>query len=1673
MKKRIISFITLIVFVLIDIIMPQVASAAGSDVFSNSSLSSYSVQNNFNNGIILKAYNWSFNNIKNKLAEIKDAGYSIIEVSQVQGTKNDGLEYSNWRIMSQPINQKIGNVQLGTKEELKELCLKADEYGLKVIVEVEMNHMAFNDSKDGLNPLVDAGMQDIDLYHNLEKCTNWKDRWSVTQGDIDGMDLNTQNPLVQDSALSFLNDCVSIGVDGFKFSKASSIETELGDDNGQAWASDYWRYVLGNLISNRNNLIIYGDISNNGANNEEAYSEFMNISSEKSGDLLRTAITSKNLTTYNDYLSNGTISYYENPDSFNLGESSSLTNSQRKICWALIASRANTSPELFVRPGDKIGVASDDIFKDQDIKAINTFHSKMKNNSEYVKKINNNVMMIERGTQGAVIVNLGENTTINVPTNLEDGVYENKASSGGNFIVSNGKISGNLGKEQIAVFYKEKKVYFKNPLNWSKVSIFVYDDSSVNIRPWPGEQMTKEENGLYSYTFPEGWENKNSYVIFNDNGDVAKEAGHQIPETGLNGYCCSGNSMIYDGSTNGLLPYYKSGFIIGALSADKSSPCVRGENIQIMASAGGVSGNINYEFYTKKDNITKVIQSYSINNTVNWNPSEKGTYIVGVNVKDNSGNILNKEIQYEIKDAQSITGLNINKTSPQVTNSELVVQADAINGIGEGKYEFYTIKNGIEQIIKSYSYENLYTWIPTEKGHYIVGVRVKDDTGKVVSKEIEYDVYDPLEIKDLTLDKTLYQEQGKSVNITSNAAGGFGEVKYKFVAINGANSEVLQDYSSNNSISWTPSEVGEYTINVYVKDGNDNVLSKLQNITITSHIVINQFNSDMTIGQMIGNEINLSANVSGGAGTLKYKFVAKKGQNYQTIQEYSEKNTAKWIPTEGGIYTLAVEVKDELGVIEYKIIDNVEIKNFGMSSFTANLASPQVIGTGITFSTSSSGGIGILQTKFAIYDGSSWTLLKAYSADSSATWTPIKAGTYKINATVKDETGQTVTRQYDYTINSQMTINSFTSNLTSPQVVGAGITLSTSSSGGIGTLQTKFEINDGSSWTLLKAYSTDSDVTWTPTKAGTYTITTTVKDGNGNEVTKSMNYVVNDKPLAIDNFTASVASPQVVGTGITLSTVASGGTGTLQTKFEISDGTTTTVLKDYSTVGNVVWTPTKAGTYTVTTKVKDTTGKEVTKTLTYVINNITRNETTIYYNGYSTPYIHYRVGSGSWTSAPGVAMTATTEVSGYTHKITIDLGTASTLTACFNNGSGSWDSANGANYTFNAGVYTFSNGTITKIQNPINNPVIDTFTTSVASPQVTGTGITLSTTASGGTGTLETKFEISDGTTTTVLKDYSTVGNDLWTPTKVGEYTITATVKDTTGKEVTKTLTYVINNELAIDNFIALVTSPQVVGTGITLCTTASGGAGTLQTKFEIFDGTTTTVLKNYSTVGNVIWTPTQAGTYTIITTVKDGNGNEVTKSMNYVVNGKPLAIDTFTTSVASPQATGTGITLSTAASGGVGTLQTKFEIFDGTTTTILKDYSIVGNVVWTPIKAGTYTITTTVRDTTGKEVTKTLTYVINNITKNETTIYYKGYSTPYIHYKVGSGSWTSAPGVAMTATTEVSGYTHKITIDLGTASTLTACFNNGSGSWDSANGANYTFNAGVYIYSNGTITKK
>ncbi|SDT79023.1 Glycosidase [Actinoplanes derwentensis] len=87
---------------------------------------------------------------------------------------------------------------------------------------------------------------------------------------------------------------------------------------------------------------------------------------------------------------------------------------------------------------------------------------------------------------------------------------------------------------------------------------------------------------------------------------------------------------------------------------------------------------------------------------------------------------------------------------------------------------------------------------------------------------------------------------------------------------------------------------------------------------------------------------------------------------------------------------------------------------------------------------------------------------------------------------------------------------------------------------------------------------------------------------------------------------------------------------------------------------------------------------------------------TVYYQAppaWSTVNIHYAADGGSWTSVPGVPMSADSGCAGW-HVKELDLGGATGMQVVFNNGSGTWDNNNGGNYRVGTGIVTVSAGAV-------------------------------------------------------------------------------------------------------------------------------------------------------------------------------------------------------------------------------------------------------------------------------------------------------------------------------------------------------------------------------------------
>ena len=714
-----------------------------------------------------------------------------------------------------------------------------------------------------------------------------------------------------------------------------------------------------------------------------------------------------------------------------------------------------------------------------------------------------------------------------------------------------------------------------------------------------------------------------------------------------------------------------------------------------------------------------------------------------------------------------------------------------------------------------------------------------------------------------------------------------------------------------------------------------------------------------------------------------------------------------------------------------------------------------------------------------------------------------------------------------YDLSNELTVTDFSVSQESPISLVDSINLSAAVKGGSGNYQYRFgSILNGTEYEITNGYQSGAtagisfshlissgDGSGTAEAVGTHTLFVDVKDTETGVVVRKTieNYQV--KPLEITSFTAEQVSPQSVGTTIKLNAEVEYEAPYRYNTYKFSvikDGVETNLSPYVDVKYNVTWTPKEAGTYTLKYYVRDYLGQEATATMDYVIKN---QKSIIYYqnDSWSQAYIHYKVADGEWTTAPGVKMEAASDQNGYQWKYEIAVNDTENVTVCFNNGSGSWDSKNGANYSVGAGMYGIKNGNINKLT-AITTPTPTVAATATPTPTVVPTATPTSTVAPTATPV----------PTSIVEKNYSVIyySNSSWSQayihfkTNNGSWTAVPGIKmEDNTSENGYTWKYVIdlnqadgatvcfNNgngswdsknganysvgkgsygisngtieELPEGISVNLSADQEVGGTFKKSVFTAQANNGTAPYTYQfaiVNAGETPSEYAYVKVAGNIYeYTPYGAREYSIYVKVTDANGKTAQTSMNYTVEGPKWGEFTAT---ADNHKVGTVVKLEAEF------LNYKPDSYNFYSFVIEKDgvkkeeyTGTTGYYVWTPTEEGIYTITAKFSAYTGAVYTTELTYEVKN--GNTATIYYNSsWSNAYIHYCVAGESWSAVPGVAMTKTSEKSGYTYKYVIDLDDAESVTVCFNNGNGSWDSNNGNNYTITSGTYGVSNGNISE-
>lgn|GEM_PF-651158 len=441
-----------------------VSSFAGMGMLSTTATAApaeeYGLVENIQDGVILHCFDWKYSDIKEELPQIAKAGFSAVQTSPVQPAAGTGP----WYWLYQPLSFTVAeNGDLGTRDELKELCDAAEQYGIKVIVDVVANHLA------GDHDTIQSDLKDDKYWHNKGKIGSYADRYQVTHGDLGMPDLNSEDSYVQSVVSGFVNELKELGVDGIRWDAAKHIGLPSEGCN-------FWPAVTASGLYNYGE-ILDGPVSDGGEALMKEYTDYVSVTDNTLCSLLAGSFKNgKAPSAVENWTLEGVsadklVYWGESHDTYSNGEGAGTNSYSQNVidkAYAVAAAKADATALYLSRP---FAVAKDSIrtgvkgsmhFTSPEIAAVNHFHNAMVGKAEAYANSDNNAVVAREG--GAVIVcgnSTGDVSVENAGGLVPAGTYYDEVT-GNEFTVTADTISGSVGDSGIAVIYDSpflSKVY--------------------------------------------------------------------------------------------------------------------------------------------------------------------------------------------------------------------------------------------------------------------------------------------------------------------------------------------------------------------------------------------------------------------------------------------------------------------------------------------------------------------------------------------------------------------------------------------------------------------------------------------------------------------------------------------------------------------------------------------------------------------------------------------------------------------------------------------------------------------------------------------------------------------------------------------------------------------------------------------------------------------------------------------------------------------------------------------------------------------------------------------------------------------------------------------------------------------------------------------------------------
>ena len=536
---------------------------------------------------------------------------------------------------------------------------------------------------------------------------------------------------------------------------------------------------------------------------------------------------------------------------------------------------------------------------------------------------------------------------------------------------------------------------------------------------------------------------------------------------------------------------------------------------EIKLSADVITNGAPVTYTFKEYDMSKwsTISENSSDKNVTWTPKKSGNHLLYLEVNDEDGESFTYNMGCSVPTLVKITSFNADKKSPQGIGNTIKLSAkSSITKNIEASYEYMYYNGKAWFSIQKSSEEKDAVWTPKDDGNYLLCYQIVTEAGEVYQSFIRYEITEPkVDIKGINVSEPNTKgEITLKANVDTDDSG----LIYTYKEYDMSTWSIIAKESDSDTVAWKPKSAGNYLLYLEINGSTGKVYTYCMGCTVRDEVKITGLEKSLNSPQVKKTEIKLNGEVSAlFPESLEYDYMVYDGQKWSHLTMDEETKTAEWKPEKEGNYALCFQVTDKSGQIyqwfESYVITAPSININGIS--IGNIDKNKNIKLKANVTTNDSK----ITYTYKVYDMNEWKTIVEKSDTPEVTWNVDKEGTYLLYLDVVDSFGDSHTYSMGVTVNNNVQINAFITDLSSPQKISDDLSIQLS--GDVQADYTKgltfrYMSYDGNNWQVISEGQDKLEKSeWKPRKEGSYLLCLQVVKDNGEQINSFLGYTISTK----------------------------------------------------------------------------------------------------------------------------------------------------------------------------------------------------------------------------------------------------------------------------------------------------------------------------------------------------------------------------------------------------------------------------------------------------------------------------------------------------------------------------------------------------------------------------------